>query len=192
MKFFWLCCRNILVLKTNLTIRPWIYLFNDSKVYQFILWKINMFLYCYFLCPFIRRIPAFFVVKKIIYILRIFVWPGNWHFIFICTGKPCPNRTCNGGRLEILACRGHCGYPVTHFWRHTDHAIFFQAKGVHDHPRPEAKSTSEARRSIGAGRRVRGLAVVLGVEATLGNKVSYFIKIIIHKNTYISMMIWIS
>ncbi|XP_054284301.1 uncharacterized protein LOC129001128 [Macrosteles quadrilineatus] len=84
-------------------------------------------------------------------------------------GKPCPNRQCTG-RLEILPCRGHCGYPVTHFWRHTEHAIFFQAKGVHDHLRPEAKSTSEARRSLGAGRRVRGLAVLLAREATLGNK----------------------
>ncbi|CAD1476671.1 unnamed protein product, partial [Heterotrigona itama] len=85
-------------------------------------------------------------------------------------GKPCPNRQCTG-RLEILSCRGHCGYPVTHFWRHTEHAIFFQAKGQHDHPRPEAKSTSEARRSVGAGRRVRGLAVLLANEAALGSKV---------------------
>ncbi|CAH0556838.1 unnamed protein product [Brassicogethes aeneus] len=84
-------------------------------------------------------------------------------------GKPCPNRQCTG-RLEILACRGHCGYPVTHFWRHTEHAIFFQAKGVHDHPRPEAKSTSEARRTLGTGRRVRGLAVLLAKETSLGNK----------------------
>ncbi|XP_011154781.1 transcription factor glial cells missing [Harpegnathos saltator] len=84
-------------------------------------------------------------------------------------GKPCPNRQCTG-RLEILSCRGHCGYPVTHFWRHTEHAIFFQAKGQHDHPRPEAKSTSEARRSVGAGRRVRGLAVLLTREAALGTK----------------------
>ncbi|KAK4880671.1 hypothetical protein RN001_008817 [Aquatica leii] len=84
-------------------------------------------------------------------------------------GKPCPNRQCSG-RLEIQTCRGHCGYPVTHFWRHTEYAIFFQAKGVHDHPRPEAKSTSEARRSLGSGRRVRGLAVLLAREAALGNK----------------------
>lgn len=89
----------------------------------------------------------------------------------VSSGKPCPNRQCNGGRLEIQPCRGHCGYPVTHFWRHTEHAIFFQAKGVHDHPRPEAKSTSEARRSLGAGRRVRGLAVLLAREAALGTKV---------------------
>ncbi|CAG7838500.1 unnamed protein product [Allacma fusca] len=62
-------------------------------------------------------------------------------------GKPCPNPRCSG-RLEILSCRGHCGYPVTHFWRHTENAIFFQAKGVHDHPKPEAKATVEARRNI--------------------------------------------
>ncbi|XP_012289076.1 transcription factor glial cells missing-like [Orussus abietinus] len=85
-------------------------------------------------------------------------------------GKPCPNRQCTG-RLEILSCRGHCGYPVTHFWRHTEHAIFFQAKGQHDHPRPEAKSTSEARRSVGAGRRVRGLAVILRRDAALSDKI---------------------
>lgn len=40
-------------------------------------------------------------------------------------GKPCPNRKCTG-RLEVLPCRGHCGYPVTHFWRHSECAIFFQ------------------------------------------------------------------
>ncbi|XP_014213395.1 transcription factor glial cells missing-like [Copidosoma floridanum] len=84
-------------------------------------------------------------------------------------GKPCPNRQCSG-RLQIHACRGHCGYPVTHFWRHTEHAIFFQAKGTHDHPRPEAKSTSEARRSVGAGKRVRGLAVLLAREGALTTK----------------------
>ncbi|CAG9854188.1 unnamed protein product [Phyllotreta striolata] len=83
-------------------------------------------------------------------------------------GKPCPNRQCRG-RLEVQACRGHCGYPVTHFWRHTEHAIFFQAKGVHDHPKPEAKSTSEAKRTLGTGRRVRGLAVLLAKETALGN-----------------------
>lgn len=87
-------------------------------------------------------------------------------------GKPCPNRQCTG-RLQIHACRGHCGYPVTHFWRHTEHAIFFQAKGTHDHAKPEAKSTSEARRSVGAGRRVRGLAVLLAREAALGSKVNF-------------------
>lgn len=62
---------------------------------------------------------------------------------------------------------------MTHFWRHTEHAIFFQAKGIHDHPKPEAKSTSEARRSLGSGRRVRGLAVLLAREAALGNQVNF-------------------
>lgn len=62
-------------------------------------------------------------------------------------GKQCPNRRCDG-KLEILPCRGHCGYPVTHFWRHTSEAIFFQAKGVHDHPRPEPKSSAETRRAL--------------------------------------------
>lgn len=49
----------------------------------------------------------------------------------------------------------------------------FQAKGVHDHQRPEAKSASEARRSLGAGRRVRGLAVLLAREASLTSKVCF-------------------
>lgn len=110
-------------------------------------------------------------------------------------GKPCPNRRCNG-RLEIIACRGHCGYPVTHFWRHTEHAVFFQSKGVHDHPRPEAKSTAEQRRlrgaaaTLGAGlhhtagsaggssgyRRTRGLALLLARSHQKANKVRTHLK----------------
>ncbi|CAN9506240.1 unnamed protein product [Ophioblennius macclurei] len=58
--------------------------------------------------------------------------------------KVCPS--C-GAALELLPCRGHSGYPVTNFWRVDGKAIFFQAKGVHDHPRPESKSETEARRS---------------------------------------------
>lgn len=73
--------------------------------------------------------------------------------------------------MEVQPCRGHCGYPVTHFWRHTEHAIFFQAKGSHDHPRPEAKGASEVRRSLGAGRRVRGLALLLAREAAIADKI---------------------
>lgn len=88
-------------------------------------------------------------------------------------GKPCPNRTCQGGKLDIRPCRGHCGYPVTHFWRSTSNAIFFQAKGVHDHPRPEPKNSTEYRRAIGSGRRSRGLAVLLARDAALGNKVTW-------------------
>ncbi|XP_077626093.1 chorion-specific transcription factor GCMb [Crocuta crocuta] len=58
--------------------------------------------------------------------------------------KVCPN--CHSA-LELIPCRGHSGYPVTNFWRLDGNAIFFQAKGVHDHPRPESKSETEARRS---------------------------------------------
>ncbi|XP_058454906.1 transcription factor glial cells missing-like [Malaya genurostris] len=75
-------------------------------------------------------------------------------------GKACPNRLCVGGVLEIQPCRGHCGYPVTHFWRHTTNAIFFQAKGVHDHPRPESKSSGETRKILGIGRRERVLKAI--------------------------------
>ncbi|GCB66121.1 hypothetical protein scyTo_0007827 [Scyliorhinus torazame] len=59
--------------------------------------------------------------------------------------KCCPN--C-GAPLNLVPCRGHGGYPVTNFWRHEGKCIFFQAKGVHDHPRPETKTEAEARRSI--------------------------------------------
>ncbi|KAL1006390.1 hypothetical protein UPYG_G00071770 [Umbra pygmaea] len=58
--------------------------------------------------------------------------------------KLCPS--CNSA-LELMPCRGHSGYPVTNFWRIDGKSIFFQAKGVHDHPRPESKSETEARRS---------------------------------------------
>ncbi|NXL86140.1 GCM2 factor, partial [Alectura lathami] len=58
--------------------------------------------------------------------------------------KACPN--CNSA-LQLIPCRGHSGYPVTNFWRLDGKAIFFQAKGIHDHPRPESKLEAEARRS---------------------------------------------
>ena len=92
-------------------------------------------------------------------------------------GKPCPNPVCNGVlEIQVLcnnqnislrflealkgvwnyyfhslqACRGHCGYPVTHFWRHVgDVAILFQTKGYHDHAKPESKNPSELKR-VGA------------------------------------------
>ena len=70
-----------------------------------------------------------------------------FHLYFI--GKTCPNPKCNG-KLELMACGGHCGYPVTHFWRKTNGYIFFQAKGIHDHPRPDVKSCAKSRRySVG-------------------------------------------
>ena len=42
-------------------------------------------------------------------------------------GKVCPTLMCDGF-LEIQACRGHCGYPVTHFWRYVESipGILFQ------------------------------------------------------------------
>ncbi|XP_033848324.3 chorion-specific transcription factor GCMb [Acipenser ruthenus] len=58
--------------------------------------------------------------------------------------KLCPS--CNSP-LELVPCRGHSGYPVTNFWRIDGKSLYFQAKGVHDHPRPESKSETEARRS---------------------------------------------
>ena len=61
------------------------------------------------------------------------------------TGKMCPNPNCSG-ILDLLPCRGHSGYPVTHFWRHHRGAIYFQSKGVHDHAKPELKASAEARR----------------------------------------------
>ncbi|XP_053676784.1 transcription factor glial cells missing 2-like [Anopheles nili] len=93
-------------------------------------------------------------------------------------GRACPNRHCKAGRLEVLPCRGHCGYPVTHYWRHTEKAIFFQAKGSHDHPKPESKTSGETRKLIGAvgsgakGSAVKGkkLSVLLLRDAALGNK----------------------
>uniref|UniRef100_A0A182MH51 GCM domain-containing protein n=1 Tax=Anopheles culicifacies TaxID=139723 RepID=A0A182MH51_9DIPT len=94
-------------------------------------------------------------------------------------GRACPNRHCKAGRLEVLPCRGHCGYPVTHYWRHTEKAIFFQAKGNHDHPKPESKTSGETRKMIGAtgGSGVKGaaakskkLSVLLLRDAALGNK----------------------
>uniref|UniRef100_A0A182K000 GCM domain-containing protein n=1 Tax=Anopheles christyi TaxID=43041 RepID=A0A182K000_9DIPT len=93
-------------------------------------------------------------------------------------GRACPNRHCKAGRLEVLPCRGHCGYPVTHYWRHTEKAIFFQAKGNHDHPKPESKTSGETRKMIGVtgngtkGSAAKGkkLSVLLLRDAALGNK----------------------
>lgn len=75
-------------------------------------------------------------------------------------------------------------YPVTHFWRSTNNAIFFQAKGVHDHPQPEPKNSTEYRRAIGAGRRSRGLAVLLARDAALSNKVSDFFFSFSHSSLF--------
>ncbi|KAH9364124.1 hypothetical protein HPB48_010495 [Haemaphysalis longicornis] len=39
--------------------------------------------------------------------------------------------------MYLQHCRGYRGIAVRHFWRHTDSAVFFEAKGFHDHPRPK-------------------------------------------------------
>ncbi|OON18398.1 hypothetical protein X801_05749, partial [Opisthorchis viverrini] len=44
------------------------------------------------------------------------------------------------GRLVLRNCRGHSGYPVTHFWRFANGAVYFEAKGEHDHNRPSLKT----------------------------------------------------
>jgi hypothetical protein len=99
------------------------------------------------------------------------------------TGKPCPNRNCSG-RLDVQACRGHCGYPVTHFWRHTKFGIFFQAKGVHDHQKPEPKNCRETRRYLGMGKR-KNIALMLTRDAALSKK----LKTLQHKTNFSSEMI---
>lgn len=60
-------------------------------------------------------------------------------------GRKCPNGC--GGVLVMQQCKGHSGYPVTHFWRHHEDKVFFLGKGYHDHPRPELKLSSEKRKS---------------------------------------------
>nr|BAS66823.1 glial cells missing transcription factor [Echinocardium cordatum] len=62
--------------------------------------------------------------------------------------KKCPRTGCDG-KLFHQICAGKSGYPVTHFWRVTDTVILFQAKGVHDHPRPDVvKTTSQAKMAL--------------------------------------------
>ncbi|XP_066459989.1 chorion-specific transcription factor GCMa isoform X2 [Eleutherodactylus coqui] len=57
--------------------------------------------------------------------------------------KLCPN--CKGS-LKLVSCRGHDGFPVTNFWRHEGTFIYFQAKGVHDHPKPATKLESDGKK----------------------------------------------
>uniref|UniRef100_A0A182MZA5 GCM domain-containing protein n=1 Tax=Anopheles dirus TaxID=7168 RepID=A0A182MZA5_9DIPT len=108
-------------------------------------------------------------------------------------GRACPNRHCKTGRLEVLPCRGHCGYPVTHYWRHTERAIFFQAKGSHDHPKPESKTSGETRKLMGgvaggnvtkgAAAKGKKLSVLLLRDAALGNKVERLLEMyVLHPN----------
>ncbi|KAM9315835.1 chorion-specific transcription factor GCMa [Gastrophryne carolinensis] len=59
--------------------------------------------------------------------------------------KQCPN--CKGS-LKLVSCRGHGGFPVTNFWRHEGPYIYFQTKGIHDHPKPETKLESDSRKPV--------------------------------------------
>ncbi|XP_068135464.1 chorion-specific transcription factor GCMa [Hyperolius riggenbachi] len=59
--------------------------------------------------------------------------------------KQCPH--CKG-TLKLVSCRGHGGFPVTNFWRHEGPFIYFQTKGVHDHPKPETKLESDSRKTV--------------------------------------------
>ena len=53
---------------------------------------------------------------------------------------------CNGGTLEIQVCRGHCGYPVTHFWRHvTNYGILFQVTFQLVLPAPRGEGVNNPR-----------------------------------------------
>ncbi|VDM05725.1 unnamed protein product [Schistocephalus solidus] len=56
----------------------------------------------------------------------------------ITTHRACSRVNC-GGTVYLRGCRGHGGYPVTHFWREVGGTVFFQAKGHHDHARPDLK-----------------------------------------------------
>ncbi|EUB59568.1 Transcription factor glial cells missing 2 [Echinococcus granulosus] len=55
--------------------------------------------------------------------------------------RSCTTPGCKG-RLVQKNCKGHGGYPVTHFWRFCNGAVFFQAKGRHDHVKPTTKALS--------------------------------------------------
>lgn len=89
-------------------------------------------------------------------------------------------RSCKGGRMQLRPCRGHCGYPVTHFWRHAPGGVFFQSKGIHDHERPDLKNSAETRRTLGiVGRKTRTSKKTLQKQESLFKKV-YKIEIRVH------------
>ncbi|XP_063298994.1 chorion-specific transcription factor GCMa [Pelobates fuscus] len=76
--------------------------------------------------------------------------------------KRCTN--CNGP-LKLISCRGHGGFPVTNFWRHEGPYIYFQTKGIHDHPKPETKLESDTRKT-GQKKRPAILTNSLGFKRT--------------------------
>ena len=45
-------------------------------------------------------------------------------------------------------CTGHAGKPVTHLWKTDKNIVFFQAKGVHDHPKPNPKPSGSGKKRL--------------------------------------------
>lgn len=73
--------------------------------------------------------------------------------------------------MKIQPCKGHCGYPVTHFWRQIGSSIFFQSKGVHDHSRPEAKGSNDIKKLLSSDRKnTRNLSILLARDAAVKTK----------------------
>ncbi|XP_077544694.1 transcription factor glial cells missing 2-like [Haemaphysalis longicornis] len=78
---------------------------------------------------------------------RVFMRPGfNTNVRKRQEGEPCPKLGCRG-RMYLQHCRGYGGSAVRHFWRHTVSAVFFEAKGFHDHPRPNTKVAPRNKRA---------------------------------------------
>ncbi|BHF57300.1 hypothetical protein SprV_0100024100 [Sparganum proliferum] len=67
-------------------------------------------------------------------------------------GRPCSRANC-GGTVYLRGCRGHGGYPVTHFWREVGGTVFFQAKGHHDHARPDLKPVRRSKTLVRSRKR---------------------------------------
>lgn len=60
---------------------------------------------------------------------------------------------------------------MTHFWRQIGNSIFFQSKGVHDHPRPEAKGSNDIKKLLSSDRKnSRNLSVLLARDAAVKTK----------------------
>ena len=82
-----------------------------------------------FLVEISRNFAAFSEHMNFNIIMIIFIVFCHAIMIYL-KGKVCPNMTCDG-ILEIQACRGHGGYPVTHFWRHVSTlGILFQVSEI--------------------------------------------------------------
>ena len=86
-----------------------------------------------------RRCLSLVVLALPLQFLFTFLWliKTIWNLcLFSAAGVPCPLLGCDG-KLELRSCHGLAGNPVTHFWRTEGSTVYFQAKGVHDHPAPE-------------------------------------------------------